>query len=218
VTPDELLKAAADQCGRHPSTLQTQLRWARWSAPKLAEEFACEGWYARLEEVLISAYVENSVARIGPPGAADLSDERCLELISPKLRKALAAYQGRSVVMLGKTGIGKTLTARLMARKVGRRLAREAILKSRHHLENPDQYRGTVVSIAWHAATDLALTVARHPLGRGAPEEVKEARTRSLLVLDDVTWPQRDDTTLEVLGARYDTGKPTIVTAGCSRR
>jgi hypothetical protein len=217
MSPSELLKAAAEQTGKHPATLETMLRHARWDAAKLAQEFKLEGWLARLEEVLIAAYVERSVRRIGPPGAAELGDDRCQELISPKLRKALVAYQGRSALILGRTGIGKTLTARLMARKLGRRLARESILKEKHHLEYPDSYPATSVSISWHAATDLALTVARHPLGKGAPDEVREARASGLLVLDDITWPQRDDTTLEVLGARYDAGKPTIVTAGCSR-
>ena len=217
MTSAELLATAAELAGRHQSALNAMLHFAHWGPTRLREEIQREGWFARLEEVLIAVYVGRSVHRIGPPGAADLSDERCLELVSPKLKMALAAYEGGSVVMLGKTGLGKSLTARLMARKVARRLARESIVNARHRLENPAEYPSASVSVAWYSATDLALTVARHPLGRGAPDEVKDARSSALLVLDDLTWPQRDDTTLEVLGARYDAGKPTIVTAGCTR-
>ena len=217
MTPDELFAAAVAQTGLHPTSLHNMLRYAKWGHARLADELAREGWFARLQEFLIAAFVERSVQRIGPPGAAELSDDRCHELISPKLKKALAAYQGRSVVMLGKTGVGKTLTMRLMARKVARRLARESILKSRHQLENPFEYTGARVSIAWHAAIDLDLIVARYPMGKGAPDEVKDARSSELLALDDLTWAQRDTTTLEVLGARHNAGKPTIVTAGCTR-
>ena len=217
MTPAELLPAAAEQKGMHHGILEKMLRNAGWHPEILASEFQLEGWFERLQGVLMTRYADGSVSDIGPSGARELTDAQCLELITPKLRNAVGAYEGGPALMLGRTGAGKTLAARLMARKVGRRWAGESIAKQKHRLEHSDIYTVERLGIAWYSATELALAVARHPLGKGAPEEVDKARDGSLLVLDDLTWPQRDDTTLEVLGHRYDNGKPTIATAGCSR-
>ena len=214
MTTAALLSAAADKAGVHISTLEPMLCRARWSPTILAAELEREGWFARLEETLIAAYVERSVRAIGPIGAVELTDERCRELISPKLERAVQIYDGGPALCLGKTGIGKSLASRLMARKVGRRLARESIVENKDRLT--DIYAAANLNIVWASATDLALAVARHPLGRGMPEEMAGASKSALLVLDDLTWPQRDDATLEVLAARYDAGKPTIATAGCT--
>lgn len=219
MSPRELLIAAAAAANKHEDTLRLMLGHADWHPERLAAEFALEGWQGRLQEALVTKYADYKVGGIGPRSVASLTDAECRKLISPKMARAVDDYDGGPALLLGKTGIGKTIAARLMARKVGRAWATNSIQKHMHKLESLDVYcrADEHPGIAWLAASDLALAVMRHPLGQSAPAEMKEARGASLLVLDDLTWAQRDDATLEALGYRYHAGLPTIATAGCTR-
>lgn len=69
-------------------------------------------------------------------------------------------------------------------------------------------------SALWTSAIALARARREHPIGQGDAPLVIEARTASLLVIDDLAMERDGDTVGGVLYERQCEGLPTIVTTG----
>jgi DNA replication protein DnaC len=199
--------------------LRDLLTCAGWDAARQAKEFASADWLDRVTREIIDREVARRIKPIGPVGARELSTKELFAKIgAPALRTAASAYAGSQALLLGKTGVGKTVAAILMARKAAgaRELER---LRGVHPERLPEQCgrRGDErASVAWVSCSELPRLVASQPFGR-EPELVELAKKAPLAVLDDLTWGANDKALLEIVAARYDHGLPTISTAGVTR-
>ena len=64
-------------------------------------------------------------------------------------------------------------------------------------------------------AADLGAARRCHALGEGEPEALQDAVDAELLLLDDLGQDEkRNNTMMDVLDARYDACRPTLVTSG----
>ena len=209
------LAERAAEVGLHRDTLVEYLRCAQWKPERFHVEVKQPGWWERLRRDAFEAEIDSRVAQVGPPGFRALTDEQISPKLTPRLRKWVEAYDGRSAVVLGPTGIGKSLAAYLVLRRVKRAAARKALNEQSWR---PGPVDNRPASERWHdgwiSAQGLVVSQRCHPLGEDEAPEVWRAKTRRVVVIDDITWPPRDDLTREVLGARYDAGLPVIVTAG----
>lgn len=216
---DPLLQEAAASVRMHPAILHDLLRLGPWTKAQFAEEVQSEGWLERLWRGIAQRHAEKPAMQFGPRSMRALSDEQALALVAPSLRTLHAQYDGEeSVLMLGPTGIGKSLAAMLLGRKVLRERTIANIVK-----EKPDATRFIgndhySPSVQWVDAIGLSVSAARHPLGEGPSPELKEAKGAYLLVVDDVAWGERDVAITELIASRYDNGVPTIFTCGLSRQ
>lgn len=213
---DSTLRLAAQRVGYHPSTILSLAQEAAWSSTRLLAELDRTDLIARLWSGVVEVQADRVAATIGPSGMRDLTDARALALIAPSLRTAVSKHDANSVVLLGPTGVGKSIAAMLMARNFARNHVR-AVLGPNPDLSMEFRWRPIWNPVAWAEAVVLAQAAARHPLGEGAAPELDAAKRARLLVLDDVAWAGRDETFLEVLGHRYDASLPTIFTVGLSR-
>jgi DNA replication protein DnaC len=93
-------------------------------------------------------------------------------------------------VLLGPSGCGKTLTAAISG-------ARQRVL----HNES---------WVYWIRADELtrALSV------RGGAEEVEAIKSARVLIIDELGYERWPELVLEVIGARHDWNRPTVVTSG----
>lgn len=122
----------------------------------------------------------------------------------------LALTQGGSLLLRGRPGVGKTALACAI---LGRHLDRgSAPLATWADVED-------AASMRYVTDADLNRAAAAHPLGHGDAPLYREAVRAKLLVLDelgvDLTSPRRVGR--DVLFARYDAHRPTIVTTGHER-
>lgn len=146
------------------------------------------------------AHVSKEIRRVLPTAPfGAVADPALLELVPPACRAIARDWVPRSggLLLLGPTGIGKSATATYIAR----RLARARIV---------DRKGG---GARWASAIDLANATARSPLGV-VPEVIGQAKAAAVLVLDDLGWQERDGAVAEVIAARYDGERQTIVTSG----
>ncbi len=215
------LECCAREVGIHPSTLRNYLEHARWRSAKFHAAIKQPNWWERLQHDVIEAELDRRVSDVGPPGFAALTDEQILAILAergPQVRQWVETYDGRSAVLLGPTGIGKSIAAFCVLRRAKRVEARQelkregwspASYQDDRWPDSESRFRG-----GWIAAQDLLVAQRGHPLGQGEASEVRKAKTGRLVVIDDITWPTRHDLTREVMAARYDAGLPTIVTAG----
>ncbi len=217
----ELLQQAAEASGRHPLDILDFVRSAKWDSGRLAAELQRDAeWFDRLWTDVVDEYAEGCARCVGPQDMRALTDDAARALMAPALRRALDSFTGaESVLMIGTTGAGKTLAAMLMLRKIVRRTAKAWLANrsspSMTTLEsNPPSSRGCI----WADALELQVGAARHPLGQGPAPEVRAAKMATLLVVDDVAWAERDHVMLEIVAHRYNTGRPTIYTAGLPRK
>ncbi|MCH9837457.1 hypothetical protein K0U83_17470 [bacterium] len=123
---------------------------------------------------------------------------------------ALMLSQGGSFLLRGKPGMGKTALACAV---LGRHLTRAtAPLATWPDVED-------AASMRYVTDADLNRAVSAHPLGQGDAPLYREAVRAKLLVLDelgvDLASPRRVGR--DVLFARYDANRPTIVTTGHER-
>lgn len=121
--------------------------------------------------------------------------------MAAEIISATEDYDGTTgLLLIGKTGAGKTVGAVHTAFSLWERCFRERV---------------AVPFILFVKATDLAAARRCHALGEGEPELVLEATEAPLLLLDDLGQDdKRDNTVFEVLDARYDAQRPTVVTSG----
>ena len=122
-----------------------------------------------------------------------------------RLRVAARAWNigDRGMVLLGPTGIGKSHAAALVFKRL---------------LSNGYQEGGVAWEFAsglrWFSAAALAQARREHPLGRGDAPEITRASHARLLVIDDAGWDREPQAVSDVLAARYEGGRPTIITTG----
>lgn len=110
-----------------------------------------------------------------------------------------------NLVLLGPTGSGKTACALAILHK---------ILDYVRDNQCSAELIRFASKTAFVAATDLARARRESKLGDESPLE-REAKTRKLLVLDEIGFEhQRETTIADVLDARYRLGLPTIITSG----
>jgi len=225
--------------------LHRKMGAANWSAGVLvsAIDYYGSGWWDAMhraiavERARAEAYAAKGAQKsVGPKLFRDLTDDVLMELVPKRLRSVVESYAGdRGVLLVGPTGCGKSVTAVALARKVGRerylrhgravsdcRASQRRNREARrgggdvHHdpdkRERPDPpWNG----VCWRSATSLSLARREHPLGQGEAPVVEQAMAAALLVIDDLGWEPRQDTTCtDVLAYRYDAGLPTIVTSG----
>lgn len=122
----------------------------------------------------------------------------------------LLLAQNGSFLVRGRPGVGKTAIACAV---LGKRLLRaSAALATWAEVED-------AASMRYVTDADLNRAAAAHPLGQGDAPLYREAVRAKLLVLDelgvDLASPRRIGR--DVLFARYDANRPTIVTTGHDR-
>jgi len=218
--PRTPLEHAAVAIGFHPRGLDELMRLGGWDAQRQAAEFDREGWPERLRADCVNREVVARLKPIGPEGARALSAQECLAKIGcVKLRQAAANYVAGAAVLLGKTGVGKTLASLLMARRGAAAIERsrfEGTKLDRLETACSRNNRPQLPSVAWVSCAELPRLVSSQPFGR-EPELLKQAKDAPLVVLDDLLWGDNDKALLEILAHRYDHGLPSIATAGATR-
>lgn len=123
---------------------------------------------------------------------------------------ALVLSQGGSFLLRGKPGVGKTALACAV---LGRHLTQAtAPLATWADVED-------AASMRYITDADLNRAVSAHPLGQGDAPLYREAVRAKLLVLDElgVDLASLRRAGRDVLFARYDARRPTIVTTGHER-
>lgn len=107
-----------------------------------------------------------------------------------------------NLVLLGRTGAGKSTAAAYCFRRV---------------LGRGVTFGGEAWKFAqrlrWYAGTDLERARLEHKLGVGEAPEITAACNASLLVIDDAGWVRSPDAVSAVLADRYESGRITIITA-----
>lgn len=131
---------------------------------------------------------------------------------SKRYRAAAARWkpEAGNLVLLGPTGCGKSTTAIAILW----RLKDEALAEA--YAQKTFQPCRLTESALWCAAYDLTRARKEHPLGQGEAPLVERACGATLLVLDDLGNEPVDTVVFEVLDARYQAGRPVIVTSGFS--
>lgn len=115
--------------------------------------------------------------------------------ISPELSQWAVKHSGASgAVLLGKTGHGKSLAAAWAADR-----CRQA---------QSDTW------VKWIRADELSRILA----DRGGSENIDLLKRARLLVIDELGYERFPELILEVLGARHDNSRPTIVTSGSTEK
>lgn len=120
-----------------------------------------------------------------------------------------------SLLLLGPTGYGKTITAVALAHRVIDKAL--SILDNAVPLDSGQALAAVRLArgLRFVVGTDLALARRRHPLGEGEAPLVTECEEASMLVLDEIGYEAQHDTAaFDVLDQRYRKSRPTVVTSG----
>jgi hypothetical protein len=222
-----------EELGIDPEEFMQRARAIGWGLDRILEERKTEGWAERFRAAVadvdgaqIAQYAQREVQRVLATGLAALAKHPDPGSLAehPTLQALAANYDpaehgGR--LILGPTGIGKTVAAVAAVRAEAFRLGRRSLEYSRRHngaalvMLNPCSGR---IPIAWARALELPLARLSHGLGDGEAELVKAASVAQFLVLDDLGWESRragaDDAIGEVIARRYDAGLATLATSG----
>jgi DNA replication protein DnaC len=112
-----------------------------------------------------------------------------------------------SALWLGQTGVGKTLSMLALANRVLDVSAKEGV--------SPAD-RAFAVGLAYVTADGLIRARKGHGLGHGEPDEIRTARSASLLLLDELgsEGTDHDATLFALVDQRYAAGRPTIIASG----
>lgn len=93
-------------------------------------------------------------------------------------------------LLLGPSGTGKTVT-----------VARAGAAQAKAHNES---------WVHWIRADELSRTLS----ARGGAEEIEQLKSARVLIIDELGWERFPELVLEVIGARHDWERPTLVTCG----
>jgi DNA replication protein DnaC len=231
--PQERLKNRLRSAGLDDVQLDRVIRNWPWTKDEFTEQRSRPEWEKRLHDAAVVlekqhaaqssvAYLGRLLVSAGPVALAERTTRQLVELCAKELRSEALTYDpfsngGRLVC--GPTGSGKTVAAvavirRLFAEPYGEWSARtrgwNTIRSERPACE--------VKSCIWARAFDLPNARLQCGLGQGEAEIVHSAKTSDFVVLDDLGWESKranaEDVVIEVIAARYDSGKPTYVTSG----
>jgi DNA replication protein DnaC len=134
----------------------------------------------------------NSTSFDVPPRYVDDSAAKALASRDARCRSFALGWQAnRGVLLLGRTGTGKSLSAAQALRRV------VCAVYGRHWA-------------CWVRADELSRILA----SREHAGEIEQIKSALVLVVDEVGYERFPELLLEVLGARYDRGLPTVVTSG----
>ena len=115
------------------------------------------------------------------------------ERLDPRLTKWASTWEGASGgLLVGKTGIGKTLSVAIASARIR------------------DQHTDTAVWVRWIRADELSRLLA----DRNGSEEIRDLKYSRVLVIDELGYERFPELVLEVIGARHDHDRPTLVTSG----
>lgn len=111
--------------------------------------------------------------------------------IDPRLSKwAQSATDASGAILVGETGCGKSIAAAWVADRL-----------TRAHSQT---------WVKWVRADELSRMLSE----RGANEQIATIKQARMLVLDELGYERFPELVLEVIGARHDACRPTIVTSG----
>jgi DNA replication protein DnaC len=120
-----------------------------------------------------------------------------------------------SLVLLGPTGVGKTITGVAFAHK---------ILERALSLDVPPEFVRLAKGLRFMVGRDLANARRLHHLGEGEAPAILEAQEATLLVLDEIGYEATrgmdgtpDTAIFDVLDARYRAARPVVVTSGLTK-
>lgn len=226
MTTRERLLAA----GLTEDQVQVIARYCPWNRDRLAEEVRHEGWEAAMLRDSEATRAFDLAARAtghlrlllgdGPSALANHSVAELAALCSKgSLRDLCHRYdptQHGGRLVCGPTGVGKTAAGVAVVRRIcAEPYAQWAIDRE---FEDPLRRRTNAIVCHWARAQDLPNSRLHAALGNGEAEEVESAKDCDFLVLDELAWESKrasaDDVILEVIAARYDSGKPTYATTG----
>ena len=131
------------------------------------------------------------------------------ERTDPAFLEAIGSWSWEThpnVVLLGRTGVGKSTAAALLFR----RLLSLGVSNGERDWERAQSMR-------WFRTAQLAEAQRGHPLGRGEAPDLLTAKSGSLLFLDDVGWEKNSNIVESILSARYEDELPTVLTSGLNR-
>lgn len=138
----------------------------------------------------------------------EASWEACQRAVrSPRLWRAVALEPdptGKWFVLLGETGLGKSSALGIALRRAA----------SQGYLDPTVDREG--YAALWVQARDVGRAMREHPLGRGLPPLLSEARIADLLIFDDLGLEGDHGEILDVLEERYQRGRVTWTTSGLS--
>lgn len=113
------------------------------------------------------------------------------ERLDPRLSRWASDWNGASGgLLVGKTGTGKTLAAARAAERIRR--------------GNTDTW------VRWIRADELSRILN----DRNGADQVHELKQSRVLVIDELGYERFPELVLEVIGARHDHDRPTLVTSG----
>lgn len=114
-----------------------------------------------------------------------------------------------SLLLLGPSGVGKTLTANALLHRDLHRV-REA---AEHYRDQAVQRAGTYT---WTTGATIARARRGHALGEGDPPIVNRVRAAAVAFIDEVGYEPNDGTLFEIVDARYAGRRATVLTSGCT--
>jgi hypothetical protein len=234
---EQLRQYLLAELGLTSQQLSGHAKFANWPLRRFAAEMVEPGWQDRFRAELAQRLVAteqrivDAVLQTGPKAMGSLSLEAIHALLKRPVLRALASSYHPEVhggrLILGPTGVGKTISAVAAARLEAKRIA----LRRLDYTAGAYADANDVVefmprallnpfgdAIGWARALELPLARLGHGLGEGEAELVTMASTTQFLLLDDLGWESKragaDDVIAEVVARRYDSGLITLATSG----
>lgn len=226
---EELLNRICDASELNPRSVLPVLRICRWNAQRLADTYEQHGskWFEVMTDDAIDTAAVASVSRIGPQPWRNLSGSEIGEKHAhhPALNRFAENYRGGNALIIGRTRVGKSITAFRALRFARYRKTTRELKADPEWLPKAAEYirtwwkpgmvdRDPHFLDGWTDAIDLNRARSEWPLGKGECPAIESAKNAGLIVLDEIGLPARDDLVLEILWHRYNAGKYTIVTCG----
>lgn len=196
VTPDQL-QHVLDGQGRTLQQFEAMLSRYR-DLPQAVRTF----WHAWHSPACRQLTAEEAIRKVPgiPTVLIETAAAHALVKCDPRLRRLAADYDPvthGALMVMGLTGSGKSL----------------AFAQAAFRLAMSGR-KGTV----WTSAARLMEARRGHRLGSGEAPAVEDAINASWLILDELGWERGDPgAVLDVLSARYDSGRVVCVTSGLTR-
>jgi DNA replication protein DnaC len=140
------------------------------------------------------------------------------ERIGKKCQAFARTYDGKaSAILLGSTGKGKTSGVLAALRRLRDEAERETIARTGALPERHPTLQ-KLHGLQWFSGSEIALARKRHALGSGEAKLISDAIYAPLLVIDEVGFEPLDGALFDVIDARYNKERPTILTSGLTSK